>query len=428
MQPSATHLGRAVTFFVTLSGCAYDQQPAQPDAAPLPDAAAPMPDASAVARVTVMLGEAPAAGVPVVFHGIAEVTTDSAGHASHQIIPDTTVTTAWFDGQTHQLQTVLGIQPGDDVVLGNPAPHPAPPGQPGTIQVSVPPFPGTWNYWIDVGCNTATATQIDERTVIFDYTPDCLLDGKLYVVARASDISYGTLALASESFTPPVTSAALTWVPAQPVEVDVLNMPADATANMVQVDGAAGSLFYNSLWLGSGLYSKSGGRIFLPEPPTGMIPDYYLSAYLWFPQGLSSMEGRVAAFAPVVIDFRPFIPCPVSATMGGSTIRWSANGPMDSVQGMSVQLIHEIPGGTWDREWTITLPPSTSLVLPELPPDLAAYRLPADSQGSVTFFSSTRYHSYADVRRRPSAANFIFMWYWPGPYRFFWTNGSIAIQ
>jgi hypothetical protein len=412
-------LGRAVSFFVTLSGCVYDYEPVQPPAASRPDAAAPMPDASTVARVTVVFGEAPAAGVPVYFHGIAEVMTDSAGHASHEITPDTTVTTAFFDGRVHQLQTVVGIQPGDDVVLGSPVPHHTPPGPSGTIQVSVPPFPGAFRYDIEQGCG---GTTIDERTVVINYTPDCLLEGKVYVVARAVDISNQTLAYAGGSFTPPVTSAALEWTSMQPVAVDLLNMPPGAIPSWFEVDPEAGWIFFPSSLGTTGRTPKTAGRLFLAEPPAGVAPDYYITIRLEFPEGTSQMEGRVAAFGRVEFDFRPFVPIPVSPTIEGSTIRWSTTGPMDTVQGVSIQLIT----GS-NHYWTITVPPTTSLVLPGLPDDMASYRPAPVFQGPyVQFFASTRFHSYADIRRKPSAADFRFQWSSPGPYRFFYAGANVV--
>ena len=415
----ATHLGRAATFFVALSGCVYDDAPAQPDAASTPDAAPSMPDASTVARVTVMFGEAPVAGVPVVFHGIAEVTTDSAGHASHEITPDTTVTTGWVEGPNFQLQTVLGIQPGDDVVLGYPAPFQPPPGPSGTIEVSVPPVPGATSYWFDDGCY-GSVQPVNTPSATLRYSPDCLSDGKINVLVRAIDLPGTTLAVAGGSFTPPINSASLSWSQLEPFEVDLVNAPAGSMPSYIEVDPTIDNEILQ--WYSISRELKGDGRIFLRAPPPRMVPEFAVNAYLWYPDGSSAMDQRVAPFAPLTVDFRPFVAVPVSPMIEGSTIRWSATGPMDTVQGVRVEL------QGMSHDWTITLPPSTSLVLPDLPAGLAAYRPPAGTEGAVNFFSSTRFHSYADVRRMPWAAYRGFMWYSPGPYRFFYSWATIPSQ
>ena len=97
-----------------------------PDAAATPDAG---PDANprGTVHVTVIDNNgtgAPVVNAPVVFFDpdgtmVADVTTDGNGQAQADILPGANATAIWtVDATHHQMGTIFGLKPGDDVTLG----------------------------------------------------------------------------------------------------------------------------------------------------------------------------------------------------------------------------------------------------------------------------------------------------------------------
>lgn len=96
-----------------------------PDAGPVQDA--PPTNARGSIQVTVLdpsATGAPAIGATVVFRDpdgtlVKKASTDAAGKASAEVLPGANVTAIVLANQTYQLQTVLAVKPGDDIVIGN---------------------------------------------------------------------------------------------------------------------------------------------------------------------------------------------------------------------------------------------------------------------------------------------------------------------
>src|SRR4029077_8100117 len=92
---------------------------------------------------------APAVGANVVFLDpdgmlVKRVATDTSGKANADVLPGASVTSiALINTTQYQLQTVLGVKPGDDLVLGSKT---ADSSTAGTFTVTYPALSGATSY------------------------------------------------------------------------------------------------------------------------------------------------------------------------------------------------------------------------------------------------------------------------------------------
>jgi hypothetical protein len=131
----------------------------------LPDAPDPGSDAAvdAPARGTVKVTVldpsgtgAPAVGANVVFLDpdgtlVKRAATDTAGRAEADVLPGASVTSIVLNNTSYQMQTVIAIEPGDDLVLGI---KNADSAEAGTFTISYPAFTGATSYAIATPCST----------------------------------------------------------------------------------------------------------------------------------------------------------------------------------------------------------------------------------------------------------------------------------
>ena len=127
----------------------------------LPDAPPGDPGVDAAVRGTVHVTVldpagtgAPAVGANVVFIDpdgtlVKKAATDSAGKADADVLPGASVTSIALDGLQYQLETVLAVVPGDDVILGIKSPDSS---SAGDFTVTYPPAAGATSYNIVHPC------------------------------------------------------------------------------------------------------------------------------------------------------------------------------------------------------------------------------------------------------------------------------------
>jgi hypothetical protein len=131
-----------------------------PDAPPAPDAGI-----DAVTRGTVRVTAldpsgtgAPAVGANVVFLDpdgtlVKRVATDTSGKAQADVLPGGNVTSIVLVNTQYVLMTVLGVKPGDDLVLGNKSTDSS---VAGTFTVTYPAFNGATSYIVASPCNATS--------------------------------------------------------------------------------------------------------------------------------------------------------------------------------------------------------------------------------------------------------------------------------
>jgi hypothetical protein len=142
----------------TLCACGSVGGADLPDAGPGGDAAVDAP-ARGTVRVTVLDPSgagAPAVGASVVFLDpdgtlVKRVATDTAGRADAEVLAGASVTSVVLNNTSYQLQTVLAVKPGDDIVLGfkNGDSTTA-----GTFTISFPAHAGATSYTVATPCST----------------------------------------------------------------------------------------------------------------------------------------------------------------------------------------------------------------------------------------------------------------------------------
>lgn len=170
-------LGLSLT--ITLAACGSVQNGNLADAPPSVDAAVDTITRGTV-RVTVLDpggSGAPAVGANVVFIDpdgtlVKRVPTDTAGKAEADVLPGASVTSiALSNTTTYQLQTVMAVKPGDDIVLGS---KNADFSTVGTFTVNYPAMTGATEYDIAQPCGPSFVTGAPPATsVTFTITNNC---------------------------------------------------------------------------------------------------------------------------------------------------------------------------------------------------------------------------------------------------------------
>lgn len=139
----------------TACGSVKDQAGALPDAA-IPTDDAPVTPVRGTVHVTVLEPAGtgnPAVGATVVFVDadgtVTKKTTDTAGKTSADLLPGANATSIVLVNTAYTMQTVLALQPGDDITLGDKSVDNT---SPGSLTVSVPLYSGAAYYYLTTPC------------------------------------------------------------------------------------------------------------------------------------------------------------------------------------------------------------------------------------------------------------------------------------
>jgi len=151
---------------------------------------------------------APAVGANVVFLDpdgtlVKRAATDTAGKASADLLPGASVTSIALVNTTTQLQTVLGVKPGDDIVLGSKSADSA---ASGTFTVTYPAFAGAVGYEIAHPCGPNFVTQPatgapPPTTATLTFNNSCKLDS-MEIVVTPTDANSVPLAVIGKQAVP----------------------------------------------------------------------------------------------------------------------------------------------------------------------------------------------------------------------------------
>jgi hypothetical protein len=146
---------------------------------------------------------APAVGANVVFLDpdgtlVKRVATDTAGKAQADVLPGGNVTSVTLQSTAYQIQTVLAIQPGDDLILGV---KNADSTSAGTFTVTFPAYTAVTpnNYTVAGSCGTASsfmpaAGGPPPASVMMTFSNSCKL-GTMEIVVEANDANGNVLAV-----------------------------------------------------------------------------------------------------------------------------------------------------------------------------------------------------------------------------------------
>jgi len=172
----------------------------------LPDAP-PAPDATARGTVTVTVLDpsgsgAPAVGANVVFLDpdgtlVKRAATDTAGKAEADVLPGGSVTSVTLQSTAYQIQTVLAVEPGDDLILGV---KNADGTSAGTFTVTFPPYTVVTpsSYTVAGSCGTASSSApagaAPPTSVVMTVSNSCKLD-TMEIVVQANDANGNVLAV-----------------------------------------------------------------------------------------------------------------------------------------------------------------------------------------------------------------------------------------
>jgi hypothetical protein len=152
---------RLLLGLVLCAACgSVEKQGALPDGGATDDAGIDAP-ARGTVHVTVLdpAGTgAPVAGASVVFIDpdgtlVKKATTDTGGKADANVLPGANVTSIVLNGTSYQLLTVLAIQPGDDLTMGDTDANTT---SIGNFTVNYPAFTGATQYEVATPCGVTT--------------------------------------------------------------------------------------------------------------------------------------------------------------------------------------------------------------------------------------------------------------------------------
>lgn len=170
----------------------------EPRGGPAPVDAAPAPLAGPPVTVSVFDDGSPAVGREVVFHDArgearAQATTDAAGRATGLVGPGGAVTVV-VGTSTRALVTVLGVSPGEALVVGEPEDEGGLGETLCTARVAVPPGPaGAARRTVSLGVG---ATEVSGADVPMAVLRRYVVDGAFFAIAEAEDARGGSLGYA----------------------------------------------------------------------------------------------------------------------------------------------------------------------------------------------------------------------------------------
>lgn len=342
--------------------------------------------------VTVRDAYGPVAGANVVFQApdwsvLAHVLTDAQGTASATVAAGTVVTVAhpgllWAN---YGLLTVVGVEPGDALVLGEPATVGE--TQDGSAAVTYPgTFAGADQYAVTLGC-TASGWAYAPDPVDVQISSTC--DSSVDAIAIAISASSGMIAWSSATGVPvlgppPSRTATVTlgaWrSDLGSMPVTLTNPPATATSASAYLSPRRNARRYTlaSTAAGAPLSPPSGETISLPY-----ARDFWTSARLEVAASFSYGDDvaryleNEAPLAPRTLDLSTALPPRLSGltlveSEAGRAAGWSRAG---SDAGLDATVLWVQWVDTDDRHrWQVLMPPGRSaFTFPELPVSLAAF-------------------------------------------------------
>jgi hypothetical protein len=389
-----------------------DADPALADAAPFPDAA-PGP---VLVRVLDDAGD-PLPGVTVVFHQadgavLAEETTDAAGEAGYTDPPGGAMATILTEsGSTPQLriQTIVGIEGGDVIVVGTPAAPVEP-----TLDVRVD-YPGSFGaadiYLADLGCeffgvanpDLIVTTAVGERCLGSDDDFDVL------AVARdnpSTHLAYATLRDVAQAGSGPTDLVLPSWVAAETRAVGFGALPLEITDVDVDLRPVLDGLTRWPLLL------VGGPDDTFTAPDEALVDGWYVRAGA---QAFSGNDARSWSWRQVLaaniadpyeLDFADFGPRFDTLDLDRAdevhpAITWTSSASTASYGAIAVvatwyDAATSPQGG---HRWTVVLPPgSTSATLPTLPDSASLYRPAATAEYQYLQVFALWFARHADYR------------------------------
>jgi hypothetical protein len=213
-MPMMRRLHRLALTVVLGAGCGSVGNGHLPDAPPAPDA-----PARGTVHVTVLdpggTG-APAVGANVVFIDpggtlVKRVATDSAGKADAEVLPGASVTSVARINNTYQLQTIVAVKPGDDLVLGTRSQDFT---SLGTFTVNYPPLGTPASYQVAGPCGLVfvsppVAGQPPPTTATFTVSASCKQD-PMEIIVSPNDVNGLPTAVISKTGVPFVANGSTT--------------------------------------------------------------------------------------------------------------------------------------------------------------------------------------------------------------------------
>ena len=354
-----------------------------------------------------------------------QTTTDSNGAATGTIIAGGSVTVVTGtislpSGNTITLATVLGVQPGDNLVFGPDTPWSPPPFL-GNAQIDLPgAFTNAASYSVSAGCVQQTVQPADVSTTIdLPLSTACLnAAGMFDVVAVARDANGQPLAYA-DAFgvsPPPFFSATTLSLPTWRTDFDLFTVATQNTPpNVASLDIDLGALdgaqllwtstSTNQTWYGS---SQTAQLV----APMGAFSSCASSVVLTRlgAKSTSTLVARTASLASSTIDLGsdmlPFLHDLVvsfPAGRGAAALEWLSDASTSQAQGYFSLVEYTDRAGDAIIE-QIELPPSAvaPVALPEIPDSLDAYRprsATVSSAASLYAISGTFWRDAADLRQ-----------------------------
>lgn len=362
-----------------LMACGGGNEDDIPDAATSPDANA------ANVQVTVIdLDGSAASGVGVVVSApdgtIGDrALADNTGHASVFVHAGDSVTAAYTTPfSTTSLETVAGVQPGDDLVLGAYARTSA-----GMFKLVYPAAPGNGQYLVYGPCaggNAGNAT-----TVMLPMSAECIDSSSELLVVAVNTNQY----LVAENVT--ITSGGAYTFPGPwldltgTLEGDYTNLPNDVTGVQMfsRIPTAQG------FSTGSG-GAPTGGAVTLGAFTPGVGDVDVTSAFSSSGGGNRTVSRQTDPVGPYLFDGSTLMPALATPSFDVATETMtvdSAGTPDVVIAGLSYGAV----------EWYLVEPAGGAIVLPALPSDMAP--MPTASDTVLLYTSAERFGLAYDAIR-----------------------------
>ncbi|HEY0476892.1 MAG TPA: carboxypeptidase-like regulatory domain-containing protein [Kofleriaceae bacterium] len=393
----------------------------------LADAPGPSLDSGGVIRGTVRVTVldaggtgAPAVGANVVFLDpdgslVKRVATDTAGKANADVLPGGSVTSIALVSTQYQLQTVLGVKPGDDIVLGN---KNGDGSVAGDFTITYPLFGGATSYSVVSPCGTipfpAPATGGPPAPAKISISNSCKRDPmELVVVAQGANGPLSSIAKAGVPFVPGgSTTITGSYQGLRSVTVSYTNINPIITnldMNRLIPDGFGFDSNQTMASPGTSLTMTVTG----PQAAGGQIFTQASGAAGQFQTVRQAIPGTAATYGlDVAATLLPWINSP---TYDPATRKLVV--PLDTTGTSSAKPDIFAIGARYGRvdannvsttfTWTLFGPEAADIVLPALPADLAA--IGPGATDTVTIFAAAMFEAdsvsgYDAIRNDPNHA------------------------
>ena len=343
---------------------------------------------------------------------MADQTTPADGTASADLPPGGTAVVVWPQSNGVHIDAILGVEPGDQLVMGHRA---NPGGVPiGRVTANLSTTPGAEAYGVSGGCNNSGFRGPDGGQVSVDltfYGGDCDPDTYDYL-AVATGPDHRPLASAELLDQPLVNGQALPdfsdWTPAGSFTARYTGVPAGAVLGAVTAMPTMDGLLFGDGYdadfvpdgmtqvsfplpdFGDGLYVQT--QVSLPTTRTTFPMTVYTRSAAGFDYSLELGALLLPSVTP------PLVP-------GSHCVQWYQEG--SGTPDGEVVLMHPVPARDQNQvAWEILAPPGTTrIVLPHLPDDLAADELAPGEQatGKLWLVESSDFDGYREFRARMMA-------------------------